>query len=440
MALLLGCIADDLTGATDLAVMLSDQGMPTVLRIGPVGTDSAPPPDVPADVPAVVVALKSRTAPVEQAVEQSLAAARWLLHAGADQLFFKYCSTFDSTDAGNIGPVAEALLDACGEAMTVVCPAFPANRRTIYRGHLFVGDVLLSESSMRDHPLTPMRDANLLRVLGRQCRADSRIGLVPLETVMRGPDAVRDALTVLRNQSHRFAVLDAVTDEHLVALGQACADLRLLTGGSGLAMGLPENFRQRGRLAAIRDLEPVRRPADKPAAVVLAGSCSAATRGQVEHAAGQWPLHRLDPLALAAGTQTPANVVAWAGSHMHNSPIVIASTAEPRDVEAAQQQLGRERAATLIEHAMADIARRLADAGAGTFIVAGGETSGAVVEALGVTTLRIGQRIDPGVPWTQAARDHDGQATLALALKSGNFGSRDFFTKALDMLQWKIRE
>ncbi len=434
MAPLLGCIADDLTGATDLAVMLSDQGMATVLRIGPVATDS-PPHAAAADAPAVVVALKSRTAPVAQAVAQSLAAARWLLHAGAAQLFFKYCSTFDSTDAGNIGPVAEALLDECGEAMTVVCPAFPANRRTVCRGHLFVGDVLLSESSMRDHPLTPMRDANLLRVLGRQCRADSRIGLVPLETVMRGSDAVRHALAALRDQAHRFAVLDAVTDEHLATLGQACGDLRLLTGGSGLAMGLPGNFRRRGQLAAGRHLEPVRRPADKSAAVVLAGSCSAATRGQVEHAAGHWPLHRLDPLALAAGTQTPETVVAWAKDHMHDSPILIASTAEPRDVEAAQLQLGRERAATLIERTMADIARRLADAGAGAFIVAGGETSGAVVEALGVTTLRIGPRIDPGVPWTQAARDDGRQATLALALKSGNFGSRDFFIKALDMLQ-----
>jgi len=239
MSVLLGAIADDFTGATDLCNTLVRRGMRTVQLI-----------DVPApetnilDAEAVVVALKSRTTPAAEAIEKSLAALAWLRGAGARQLLFKYCSTFDSTDAGNIGPVAEALMEALGTDFTLYCPAFPENGRTIYLGYLFVGDVLLSESGMRDHPLTPMRDPSLVRVLKRQCRGN--VGLVPQYGVARGPVTIRDAFASLRKAGFRHTIVDAIEDHDLEVIGEAAADFQLITGGSGIALGLPENFSPSG--------------------------------------------------------------------------------------------------------------------------------------------------------------------------------------------------
>ncbi len=416
MPLLLGAIADDFTGATDLANTLVRGGMRTVQLIG------VPERPAVAGVDAVVVALKSRTIGAAAAVRQSLAALDWLRRSGARQIFFKYCSTFDSTDAGNIGPVADALLEALGSPFTVFCPAFPENGRTIYRGYLFVGDVLLSESGMRDHPLTPMRDSNLRRVLSRQTRY--KVGLVPLETVRCGADAVRAAFAQLQRDGCRHAILDAVEDRHLVTLGEAAAGLALVTGGSGMALGLPENFRRGGLLPPAQEAD--RLPAVQGAAAVISGSCSTATLAQVASMRTHHPVFDIDPLALGAGEPVVARALDWARTRLGEAPLLVSASAPPDRVQAVQERLGRERAGSLIEAALAEIARGLVERGARRLVVAGGETAGAIVQALGITGLRIGPQIDPGVPWT-ASLD---EPPLLLALKSGNFGRDDFFTRA----------
>ncbi|MFM9884699.1 MAG: 3-oxo-tetronate kinase [Burkholderiales bacterium] len=412
----LGCIADDLTGATDVALMLQNAGMRTIQTIGvPAGIALE-------DADAVVVALKSRTAPAGEAVAQSLAALEWLRAHGAQQVLFKYCSTFDSTDAGNIGPVADALLDAIGASFTVACPAFPTNKRTVYLGHLFVGDQLLSDSPMKDHPLTPMRDANLVRVLSRQ--TTRKVGLVPLPTVRQGATAMRDAFAKLKDSGHAYAIVDAVADEDLLALGLACAELPLFTGGSGIAMGLPANFGvRRGGDATI--------PAVGGHSAVLSGSCSAQSNAQVANWVKVRPAFRIDPHRLADGEDLAAAALAWARPLLDAGPVLVYATAEPESVRKAQARIGAERAGELVEQCLARIAHGLVKMGVRRLVVAGGETSGAVVNALGVRALRIGPQIDPGVPWTVST----AEPLLALALKSGNFGTADFFDKALGMQQ-----
>ncbi|RMF00529.1 MAG: four-carbon acid sugar kinase family protein [Alphaproteobacteria bacterium] len=420
MPVLLGAIADDFTGATDLANTLVRQGMRAVQTIGVPDEDFALP-----EADAVVVALKSRTIVPEEAIAQSLEALAWLRARGARQFLFKYCSTFDSTDEGNIGPVADALLEALGETFTIACPAFPAAGRTIYKGHLFVGDVLLSESGMRNHPLTPMRDANLVRVLSRQ--TPHAVGLVPFPAVDAGPQAVRSSFEALRGKGVRHAIVDALTEEHLMSIGAACADLKLITGGSGIALGLPENFRSAGLLE--KGVTPAL-PAARGRAVVLAGSCSEATLAQVAHAKAIWPARLIDPLSITDVEQEVADCVAWALAQDEAVPVLLYSSQEPSVIRSVQERLGRSEAGDLVERVHAGVAAQLVGAGAGRLIVAGGETSGAVVQALGVKALEIGPEIDPGVPWTRTL----GAQEIALALKSGNFGSGEFFEKALGML------
>ncbi len=423
MPILLGAIGDDITGSTDLALMLGKHGMPTIQYIG-VPPESTPDPET----PAAVVALKSRTAPLEEAVAQSVAACRWLARHGARQIFFKYCSTFDSTEKGNIGPVAEALMDELGAAITVVCPAFPANARTIYQGHLFIGDMLLSESGMRDHPLTPMTDPNLVRFLGRQVRSADSVGLVPWPVVRLGSAAIRERLQQLGLQGRRFAVIDALDDRDLLDIGEACAELKLITGGSGVAMGLPANFRRAGLLPQTDG--PAKIPFIQGATAVIAGSCSEATRKQVHRMAQTHPAFRIDPIDLLDGQPVADRAVAWAIKTMQNGPILIFSTDDPEAVTRAQARFGPERTGKIVENALAEIARRLHQAGVKKWIVAGGETSGAIVETLGIQSLRIGPEIEPGVPWTFSLAPE----VLCLAFKSGNFGTEGFFEKALEML------
>jgi uncharacterized protein YgbK (DUF1537 family) len=419
MSLLLGCIADDFTGATDLASMLVRQGMATVQLIGVPASEIDT-----GDAQAVVVALKSRTIPAAAAIEQALAALAWLQANGARQFLFKYCSTFDSTDQGNIGPVSEALLDALGADFTIACPALPENGRSIYMGHLFVGERLLSETHMRHHPLTPMTDSDLVAVLGRQSRAP--VGLVPYPVVERGPEAIRARVAELRRESRRQAIADATNERHLVDLGIAAADLALITGGSGIAMGLPANFRRAGLLAETG--EPDALPPVGGHAAVLAGSCSAATLEQIERFAASGPVLTLDPLVLVQDGAEVERAIGWAEERLGEVPLLIRSSAPAEEVARVQDALGRERAGAAIEAAMAQIARALVERGVRRLVVAGGETSGAVVAALGVRALRIGPPIDPGVPWTVSL----GEPQLALALKSGNFGAPDFFRKAFD--------
>lgn len=422
MALLLGCIADDFTGGTDLAGMLVKNGMRTVQTIG-VPKESLPP-----DVDAVVIALKSRTSPANVAVEESLAALDWLRQAGCRQFYFKYCSTFDSTANGNIGPVAEAIMEALGVDFTIACPAFPMNRRTIYKGHLFVGDMLLSDSGMRHHPLTPMTDPNLVRVL--QAQAHRKVGLVDDLTVRRGAGAVRKKFDELRSAGCGFAIVDALTDSDLKAIGAACADMPLVTAGSGLAIGLPENFRRRGELAAAVAADTL--PAASGLSAVVAGSCSLATNGQVQAMRAQRPSFRVDARSLTKEHEAVvAGALQWAAGHVSAGPVLIYASAGHDELAAVQAELGAVRAGALVEEALARIASGLVDLGVDKLIVAGGETSGAVVKALGVKALRIGPEIDPGVPWTSAV---DARRPLLLALKSGNFGTEDFFLKAWQYL------
>ncbi len=415
--LLLGCIGDDFTGSTDLANTLVRNGMRTVQLLGVPDDDAQVP-----DADAIVIALKSRTAPVKEAIAESLAARRWLQRRGAKQLFFKYCSTFDSTDQGNIGPVADVLLDGLGN-FSVACPAFPENKRTIYKGHLFVGDVLLSDSPMRNHPLTPMTDSSLVRVLGRQ--TSGKVGLIELNTVKHGANAVRAAIEKLIGEGYRYAVLDATEDAHLMILGEACKDLPLITGGSGIALGLPENFRCAGLLAKNAQADAL--PAVGGSAAVIAGSCSVATLGQIAYMQRSYPAFKLDPLKLANGEDQVASALEFAKAKLAQGPVLIYASASPEEVKQAQQVLGKERASEVIESAQGKIAQGLVAAGVRKLVIAGGETSGAVVSALKIKALQIGPQIDPGVPWTMSM----GEPKIALALKSGNFGNEDFFLKAL---------
>lgn len=419
----LGCIADDLTGASDLALMLARGGLKTIQTIGV--------PDATLDLAqadAVVVALKSRTLPAEEAVAQSLAAAAALRQAGAANFFFKYCSTFDSTDEGNIGNVTEALLTFTGSAFTLACPAFPANGRTVYQGHLFVNGVPLHESSMKDHPLTPMRDSNLVRVLQRQTTLS--VGLVPFEDVEAGIEAVRQAFARETSAGRQIVIVDAITDQHLRTIGLAAADMPLITGGSGVAMGLPAAYREEQAARPPAAGEKFEAPAGK--ALILAGSCSSATQRQVSTAIAEgFPAFHIDPMALASGDLSVETVKDWMAAQDSRKPILIYSTATPDAVRDVQTKLGRMNAGDLVERFLAEIARALPPLGFTRLIVAGGETSGAVVGALGVKALAIGPEIDPGVPWTRTLSGTD----LVLALKSGNFGSPDFFLKAWDLLR-----
>jgi len=412
----LGCIADDFTGATDLANNLVRSGMRAVQTIGV--PDGAPP----ADADAVVVALKSRTVPAADAVQQSLAALRWLREHGEQQIYFKYCSTFDSTPAGNIGPVTEALMDALGTDFTIATPAFPDNGRTVFKGHLFVGDVLLQESGMQHHPLTPMTDANLVRVLQAQCQR--KVGLIDYRVIARGEAAIRERIATLRAQGVGIAIVDAVSNDDLLRLAPALRELPLLTAGSGVAIGLPANW---GLKASDRAAQL---PPAKGLRAMVSGSCSLATNRQVMHfiQSGR-PALAIDPLRIAAGADVATEALAWAETRLSDEPLLIYSTAEASAVKAVQGRLGVDEAGAMVERTIAAIARGLVERGVGQLLVAGGETSGACVQALGITQLQIGTQIDPGVPWCHAA-----SPGLHIALKSGNFGSDDFFTKAFGML------
>jgi uncharacterized protein YgbK (DUF1537 family) len=414
--MLLGCIADDFTGATDLAGTLVKSGMSTVQLIGVPDANTPP-----IEVDCAVVALKSRTIPPAEAVAQSLAALEWLRCQGCKQIFFKYCSTFDSTDDGNIGPVADALMKALETEFTIFCPAFPANGRTIFKGYLFAGDVLLNESGMQDHPLTPMTDPNLVRVLQQQ--TNSKVGLVDHRVVGEGSAAVQAAFEALKADGVRMAVVDAMGEQDLMTIGAAVDSMALITGGSGIGIGLSENFRV-GESAADT------LPKIEGHSAIISGSCSRATQGQVVNFKKNGPAFQIEPLKLAAGQDMAAQALEWALPKLVDGPVLIYSTDEPGEVVAVQEKLGRDVAGKMMEQALARVAEGLVNAGVRKLIIAGGETSGAVVSTLGVQGLRIGPEIDPGVPWTVSLGDRE----IALALKSGNFGGANFFEDAFRKL------
>jgi uncharacterized protein YgbK (DUF1537 family) len=421
LSLKLGCIADDFTGATDLANNLVRRGMRVVQTIG------VPEAALADDVDAVVVALKSRTSEPADAVAWSLAALHWLQGQGAQRFYFKICSTFDSTARGNIGPVAEALMAALSCDFAAVCPAFPEAGRTVFKGYLFAGDVLLSESGMKNHPLTPMTDANLVRVMQQQSRG--RVGLVDYRSVQAGSQAIVQRMAALKAEGASLVIVDATSDADLMAMGRAFADLPLVVAGSGVAIGLPQNF----------GIAPGARAAQLPPAqglrAVVSGSCSLASNAQVRaFIAGGGAALAIDPLALAAGRDVVAPALAWAAPRLASGPVLVYATAAPDAVQAVQTQLGAQRAGELVEQALAAISKGLVEQGVRQLVVAGGETSGACVQALGIAQMRIGPQIDPGVPWCHAGSAAVGATGLHLALKSGNFGSEDFFAKAFQAL------
>ena len=421
MKTVLGCIADDFTGATDIAGLLARSGAGVSLRIGV--------PDQPPENTAAleVIALKCRTSPVEEAVAETCAALEWLRRAGAQRFFWKYCSTFDSTAEGNIGPVAEALMEALDTDQTIYCPAFPENGRSIFMGNLFVGTEPLAESPMKNHPLTPMRDSNLMRLLKPQVTRP--VELINRLKVAEGANAVKAEMAALAaNNNAAHIVIDAVANEDLRTIATACRDMPLLTGGSAIAMSLPQLYSEDGLL----DLNTSRVTHQAPdrSTIILSGSCSEMTNAQVAHyCANGAPAYLLDPISLAEQGVQPA--LDWlAQQDMYRAPLVYA-TAEPASVKATQEKLGVEKAGTLVEDALAAIAVFARDTGARRFIVAGGESSGAVTQALGVSALDIGPEIAPGVPWTFCVSN---DVALALTLKSGNFGTEGFFTEASAVL------
>lgn len=413
--MLLGCIGDDFTGSSDLGNTLTKAGMRVTQYVGVPDTPAA------SDVEAGIVALKSRSIPVEEAVRLSLKALDWLRAQGCTQFLFKYCSTFDSTRDGNIGPVAEALADALDARQVLVCPAFPAAGRSIYQGHLFVTDKLLNESGMQNHPLTPMTDPDIRRWLAYQIKGS--VGHIPAQIVMQGQDGIRSRMHSEDAAGHRLLVADAITDHDLTALGQAAADLPLITGGSGIAMGLPANFRSKGLLSTSDTLWS----AQSGRAAILSGSCSTATRGQVAEHAKSHPSREVSADQVMPGKVTAQGLADWALSQT-GIPLIYTS-ADPAVVADAQNRFGKDASATRIEALFADLARALVAGGVTRLISAGGETSGAVVEGLGLSALQIGPEIDPGVPMIRASE------TLVLALKSGNFGAPDFFARAAGMME-----
>jgi uncharacterized protein YgbK (DUF1537 family) len=427
---ILGCIADDLSGATDLCNNLVRAGMKVTLTI-----------DVPAqdrllDADAVVVALKSRTIPTNDAVAQSLQACRWLRQQGVRQIYFKVCSTFDSTPKGNIGPVIEVLMDELGCDFSCVVPAFPENDRTVYKGHLFVGDVLISESGMRNHPLTPMTDANLVRFLQQQLSASKnrRTGLIDFRSVAESSDAILRRIGELRRKGASIAIADTISNDDLSRLASALRDAPLITAGSGLAIRLPSVW------GFCPSAESGELPPAHGRKVILSGSCSTATNAQIlRFIQGGGAAHFLDSVTLSEGFDGQVEqILAWADTCWDRDPalpLLVYSTAEPSIVKETQERLGVEQSGELVESAFSMLARAFVSRGAGQLVVAGGETSGTCVRALDIKQMQIGPQIDPGVPWCYASSPLSAQGCIHITLKSGNFGSQDFFRKALKLLK-----
>jgi 3-dehydrotetronate 4-kinase len=424
VTLTLGCIADDYTGASDLANTLTRQGLRTVQTIGVPSDDLKLP-----EVDAVVVSLKSRSIEAGEAVARSRDAEKWLRSRGASHVLFKICSTFDSTDAGNIGPVMDALRADCGEAIVLVTPAFPETGRTIYQGNLFVGLVPLNESPLKDHPLNPMHDANLVRVLARQSK--TKVGLVNLATLTRGADAVRARLAELAGQGIGAAIIDAVFDSDLEIIGTVAADHRLSVGASGIGLGIARALVKSGKVRAASGAA-LGAAVGGPAAC-LAGSCSQATLQQIANAERIMPVLHLDTNSVVAGKEEARRAVAWAAERINSGAVLIASSATPEEVAALQSRHGRNHAGHAIEQAMADIAEGLVGAGVRRLIVAGGETSGAVVDRLRIPGFLVGEEIAAGVPVLRSVGAKNSE--MLLALKSGNFGGPEFFSDALALMR-----
>jgi len=421
MTTFLGCIADDFTGATDLASMLARSGVNVSLRIGvPLST-----PENTAEIE--VIALKTRSISASKAIEESLSALKWLKEAGAKKYFFKYCSTFDSTAEGNIGPVSEALMNELKVDQTIYCPAFPENGRSIYMGNLFVGQKLLSESSMKDHPLTPMNDSNLMRLLSAQ--VSRRVGLADRIVVNSGVNSLKEKLISLKENDVPHVIVDAVADTDLDTIASACQDMDFITGGSALAMPLAEFYKASGKISA-NDNSFMNKKLNT-GSIILSGSCSEMTIIQVKNFIQRGAAaFQLDPIDLAENGVK--KVLDWLSSQDFTKNIIIYATSEPDTVKKVQAELGVDMAGKIVEQGLSECAIAARELGIKNFIIAGGETSGAITKALNVRQLDIGIEIAPGVPWTFSGKRNN---QIALSLKSGNFGSEEFFTEALSKLE-----
>ncbi|WP_420548753.1 3-oxo-tetronate kinase [Curvivirga sp.] len=419
MSVILGCIADDLTGATDIAMILQRSGLKVAQIVG-VPYDQTPVPD--AD--AIVISLKSRTIPAADAIDQSITSCRWLKDQGAQQIFFKYCSTFDSTEQGNIGPVCDALMQELNVKTTIACPSFPENGRTVYKGHLFVNDVLLSASPLKDHPLTPMTNSNLKQVLSSQC--DATVENIFFNEIENGIRPLSD--TSSSNPNSKIYIMDSLTDEHLLKIGKACKDLSLITGGSAVGQGLIDNYLEKGILSS-KSQESFDAPIGKT--VILSGSCSEATRKQIAYAKLTIDSFQINVFDILSGKDVVTEALSWAENQLQDDDaVLIYSSTTPDDLEHIHKHGNALEIGEQVEAVLSTLATKLHAQNIKRFVVAGGETSGAVINSLNVNTLEIGPMIDPGVPWTKSI----GDSSIALALKSGNFGSDDFFTKAISQL------
>jgi 3-dehydrotetronate 4-kinase len=426
MGLILGCIADDYTGASDLANTLTKCGLRTVQTVGlPSGALVLP------EIDAVVIALKIRSTASDKAVHAARTAGQWLRHRGVAHTLYKICSTFDSTDKGNIGPVTEALALDVGATLTIITPAFPETGRTVYLGHLFVGSQPLNESPLKDHPLNPMHDANLVRVMARQSRG--KIGLLDLHAIAKGTEHARKSLSQLRAAGYTALIADAVFERDLEVIGELALEGKLSTGASGLGLGLARALIRSGQVKkASADFSEAMRPVGG-LSVVVAGSCSSATLEQISVAARSMPTHLLDPDRLVNDPAEAEQAISWAAEHMQQGPIVIAASADPETVAKVQSKYGREASGHAIEAATATIVEALIGKGARRIVLAGGETSGAAVDRLNIPAFLIGPEIAPGVPVLRSLGNRQGD--LLMALKSGNFGGPDFFAKALATMQ-----
>lgn len=417
MAIKLGIIADDFTGSTDIGCFISAEGWQTIQF---VGTPNHPYTGYHVD--ALIISLKCRSCPSEQAISKSLEACRWLKKAGCRQIYFKYCSTFDSTTEGNIGPVTDALLEELGSDFTLICPALPVNGRTVIHGHLFVNGVLLNESGMQNHPITPMRDANLMRLMDSQ--AAGKTGLISLTTLHQGRQAIEQQIATLRQRGFRYAVADALTFSDLRCLKSVLSDFLLLTGGSGLAKIIAEGPKSK----QARPNMPIY-PSKDGRTVVLSGSCSVMTNQQVARYQQIAPSYSLDVERCLNDKNYDQLLAEWILQQSSVWAPLVYATQPHEKVKEIQQNYGVQQISHAIEQTFAGLARRLAEKGFSHFIIAGGETSSLIVQELGIHKLEIGGLIVPGVPWV---RDGD-RPTRWLALKSGNFGHQDFFQYAQEL-------
>ncbi|PHM35743.1 3-oxo-tetronate kinase [Xenorhabdus innexi] len=421
MTIKLGVIADDFTGATDIASLMVQNGWQVALLLS-IPDDST---FIPHDVDAIIISLKSRSCPVDESIEQSLKACRWLRQkANCSRLFFKYCSTFDSTIKGNIGPVTDVLMDELQIDLCLICPALPINGRTVVYGYLFVNGQLLNESDMQYHPINPMKDSNLLRLMEQQSRGTA--GLVDINCVRQGELSIRDRLCQLRCKGIRYAVVDTLLMDDLLLVAQAAHDMTLITGGSGLGGAIARYCS--GGNSEKTSIKKLPLPRNRRM-VILSGSCSVMTYRQVLEYKKIASTMELDIDKCINNPDYIHLLVDWIIQQpMKGLAPMLYTTRPPGVLKLTHNQYESFQVSKIIEQLFAQIANELRQKDFNTFIITGGETSGKVVQSLGINQVGIGAIIAHGVPWV-----YDLQSDCWLALKSGNFGEVDFFHYAQEI-------